>query len=102
MAATSPKQEPQRGGDPYDRPTIASTSRGTARRSWWIAIVIGVVVLAVIGVIVYMALYGDGGSSGGGSGGGSGDGGGLYGFALAFSADQARRLRGRIRNWVKR
>jgi hypothetical protein len=49
-------------------------------------------VLVVIGVIAYMALYG----SGGGSGGGSGDDGGLYGFVLAFSAIQARRLGSRI------
>jgi hypothetical protein len=96
MAATNPKQEPEREDDRYGRPSLTSTSTTPARRSRWIAITIGIVVLVVIGVIAYLALYSGGGGSGGGTGGGSGDGGGLYGSVLALSANQVRRLRSRI------
>jgi ABC-type transporter Mla subunit MlaD len=58
----------------------------TPRRSRWVWIAIGVVVVAVIGVIAYMAVY---------NGGGGGTGGGGY-FILAFSGDQVRRLGNRV------
>jgi hypothetical protein len=60
----------------------------TPGRSRWVWIAVGIVVLAVVGVIAYMALYNV-------SGGGGGTGGGGY-FILAFSGDQARRLRNRV------
>jgi hypothetical protein len=88
MAATTPKQEPEREDDRHGRSTLGSAGTTPARRSRWIAIAIGIVVLIVIGVIAYLVLYGGGNGSGGG--------GGLYGFVLAFSGDQARRLRSRI------
>jgi hypothetical protein len=88
MAATSPKQEPEREDDRHGRRTLGSAGITPARRSRWIAIAIGILVLVVIGVIAYLALYGGGNGSGGG--------GGLYGFVLAFSGDQARRLGSRI------
>jgi flagellar basal body-associated protein FliL len=88
MAATSPKQEPEREDDRYGRPTAGSAPTRPARRSRWIAIAIGIVVLVVIGVIAYLVLYSGGNGSGGG--------GGLYGFVLAFSGDQARSLGSRI------
>jgi mevalonate kinase len=50
----------------------------------------------VIGVIAYMALYNGGGGYGGSGSGGSGSGGGGGYILLAFSADQARRLKERI------
>ena len=91
MAATNQKQEPEREDDRHGRPTHGSAGTTPARRSRWIAIAIGIVVLVVIGVIAYLVLYSGGNGSGGG-----GDGGGLYGFVLAFSGDQARRLGSRI------
>lgn len=91
MAATNPKQ-PEREEHRSGRPIIASAPGRQARRSRWIWIAIGAVILAVIGVIAYMALYnGGGGYGGGGSGGNAG------GYILfAFSADHARRLKERI------
>jgi flagellar basal body-associated protein FliL len=88
MAATNPKQEPKREDERYGRPTRGSAPTTPARRSRWIAIAIVLVVLVVIGVIAYLVLYGGGNGSGGG--------GGLYGFVLAFSGEQARRLGSRI------
>ncbi len=73
MAATNPKQ-PEREEDRSGRPMNTSATTRPARRSRWIWITIGVVVLSVIGV-------------GGGAGG--------Y-ILFAFSADQARRLKQRI------
>ena len=90
MAATNPKEQPQQDERQYGRPTLARGSAAPARRSRWIPIAIGIVVLLAIGVIVYMLLYN--GDGGGGSGGG-GDGGGLYGFAIALSSDGVRRLK---------
>jgi hypothetical protein len=101
MASTNPKQ-PERAEDRSGRPIITSAPTRPARRSRWIWITIGVVVLSVIGVIAYIVLYnGGGGYGGGGSGGGGygggGSGGGAGGYILfAFSADQARRLKQRI------
>jgi hypothetical protein len=91
MAATNPKQ-PEREDDRFGRPNNASDPARPARRSHWIWIAIGVVILAVIGVIAYKALYNGGsGYGGGGSGGKAG------GYLLfAFSADHARRLKERI------
>jgi peptidoglycan/LPS O-acetylase OafA/YrhL len=91
MAATNP-QEPER--DDHDRPTIAS-ARTPARRSRWILIAVGIVLLAVIAVIAYFALYNGNGNGGGYGGGGGGTGGGAY-FIVAISADHARRLKNRI------
>jgi uncharacterized membrane protein YgcG len=100
MAASNPKQ-PEREEYRSGRPIIVSARARPARRSRWIWIAIGVVILAVIGVIAYMALYNGGGGYGGGGSGGSGSGGsgsgGGGGYILfAFSADQARRLKERI------
>jgi hypothetical protein len=90
MAATNPREQPQQDERQYGRPTLASGSAAPARRSRWIPIAIGIVVLLAIGVIVYMLLFtGDGG----GASGGGGDGGGLYGFAIALSSDGVRRLK---------
>jgi hypothetical protein len=96
MAAPEPQQdEPD---DRSGRPVLASAPAAPTRRSRWIWIVIGIVVLAVIGVVAYMALYNGGGGGGGygGGNGGGGTGGGAY-FILGFSTDQARRLR----NWIR-
>jgi hypothetical protein len=91
MAATDPRKEPVQRDDGSGRPTLASSSTSSPRRSRWVAIAIGVVVLAVIGVIAYMLLYGGDGGTGGGSGGGGGG----Y-LMLALSARQARHLRDRM------
>ena len=90
MAATNPNEQPQQDERQYGRPTLAQGSAAPARRSRWIPIAIGIVILVAIGVILYMLLYN--GDGGGGSGGG-GDGGGLYGLAIALSSDTVRRLR---------
>jgi flagellar basal body-associated protein FliL len=90
VAATNPNEQPQQDERQYGRPTLAQGSAASARRSRWIPIVIGIVILVAIGMILYMLLYS--GDGGGGSGGG-GDGGGLYGFAIALSSDGVRRLK---------
>jgi flagellar basal body-associated protein FliL len=69
----------------------ANSTPTTPGRSRWVWIAVGIVVLAVVGVIAYMALY----NGNGGYGGEGGTGGGGY-FILAFSGDQARRLRNRV------
>jgi hypothetical protein len=96
MASTNPKQ-PEREEDRSGGPIMTSAPTRPARRSRWIWITIGVVVLLVIGVIAYIVLYNGGGGYGGGGSGGGGTGGGAGGYILfAFSADQARRLKQRI------
>jgi hypothetical protein len=89
MGATNPEEQPQQDERQYGRPTLAKGPTASSRRSRWIPIAIGIVVLVVIGVIAYMLLYNGDGS--GGSGGG-GDGG-VYGSALALSSDSLRRLK---------
>jgi len=89
MAATDPRQEQAQRDDRYSRPTLAGSPTSSPRRSRWMAIAVGIVVLAVIGVIAYMLLYNGSGGSGGG--------GGIGGYsAIALSAGQVRRLRDRL------
>jgi hypothetical protein len=92
---SDPARRPSCGGTPSCRTVheevtrmraASNPSTMTPRRSRWVWIAIGVVVVAVIGVIAYMAVY---------NGGGGGTGGGGY-FILAFSGDQVRRLGNRV------
>src|SRR5438093_9131574 len=78
----------------YEMRTTSDSTTTPTRRSRWVWIAIGIVVLAVIGVIAYLVLY-SGGNGYGGGGGTGGTGGGGY-FMLAFSGDQLRRLRNRV------
>lgn len=94
MAATDPRREQEREA-PAGRPRLASAPAEPARRPRWLPIAIAIVVLAAIAVVAYFVLYGGGGGGGGGGSGGGGGGGGY--LVIAFSAERARRLIGRIR-----
>jgi hypothetical protein len=109
MAATNPRRDDDdyRSGSVQDdlrstrsqRGAITTGTTPTRRRSIWMWVLVGLIVLAILGVIGYFALYnGSSYSPPGGTGGGAGGGGGGGGyFIVAFSAEQVRQLVKKLR-----